>query len=478
MATLSSIGIGSGIDANSIVSQLVALERKPIEQLKTEADRIDARLSSFGRVQAAIDTLRTASRTLVDSGTWSAATVSTSDATAVSATATAGATSGSYAVQVSTLAAAQLNATSAVASPTTTIGQGTLTIDIGRWADNLSGFTPKAGTSSVTITIGPGEDTLEKIRDKINGTSGLAVRASIVNDATGSRLVMQSTASGAENGFRVQVNDGDGVHDDASGLSRLSYDPENAAAVATRPQPGRNAQATVNGLPVESATNTLSGVIDGVSLTLGKTTTGTVDLSVSRDTTAMRKSIDTFVGAYNDLVKLLRDQTRYDPTSKAAGTLQGDRAAVGLLGQLRGVLSGSSSASSAFARASDIGLQVQTDGTIKTTGSKLDAAFGQLSQLQAFFATATGTDATSGLAERMRKLGDAVLGTEGTVTARQAGLRKLKASNTDRQDALEDRVAQTEKRLRAQYQQLDASMARLTSLQNYVSQQITNWNKA
>ncbi|MBL8332709.1 MAG: flagellar hook protein, partial [Rubrivivax sp.] len=100
MATLSSIGIGSGIDANSIVSQLVALERKPIEQLKTEADRIDARLSSFGRVQAAIDTLRTASRTLVDSGTWSAATVSTSDATAVSATATAGATSGSYAVQV------------------------------------------------------------------------------------------------------------------------------------------------------------------------------------------------------------------------------------------------------------------------------------------------------------------------------------------------------------------------------------------
>lgn len=477
MATLSSIGIGSGIDANSIVSQLVALERKPIEQLKTESDRIDARLSSFGRIQAALDTLRTTSRTLVDATTWSAATITSSDSTAVSATASAGATSGSYAVQVTALAAAQLNATAAVAGPTTTIGQGTLTIDVGRWADNLSGFTPKAGTSSVTITIGPGEDTLEKIRDKINGTAGVPVRASIVNDASGSRLVLQATATGADNGFRVQVNDSDSVNDDASGLSRLAYDPPNNAAVSTRPQAGVNARATVNGLPVESATNTLSGVIDGVTLTLGKITNGTVDLGVARDTAAMRKSVDGFVTAYNDLVRLLRDQTRYDAATKAAGTLQGDRAAVGLLGQLRGVLSGSSTASSAFARASDIGMQVQTDGTIKTTGTKLDAAFGQLSQLQAFFATATGSDATSGLAERMRRLADTVLGTDGTVTARQAGLRKLKASNADRQDALEDRVAQTEKRLRAQYQQLDASMARLTSLQNYVSQQITNWNK-
>lgn len=478
MATLSSIGIGSGIDANSIVSQLVALERKPIEQLKTEADRIDARLSSFGRIQAALDTLRTTSRTLVDSGTWSAATVTSSDTTAVSATASAGATSGSYAVQVTALAAAQLNATAAVPGPTTTIGQGTLTIDVGRWADNLSGFTPKAGSSSVSITIGPGEDTLEKIRDKINGTAGVPVRASIVNDASGSRLVLQATATGADNGFRVQVSDDDSVDDDASGLSRLAYDPPNNAAVSTRPQAGVNARATVNGLPVESATNTLSGVIDGVTLTLGKITSGTVDLGVARDTAAMRKSIDGFVTAYNDLVRLLRDQTRYDATTKAAGTLQGDRAAVGLLGQLRGVLSGSSTASSAFARASDIGLDVQTDGTIKTTGAKLDAALGQLPQLQAFFATATTSAASSGLAARLRGLADTVLGTEGTVSARQAGLRKLKASNVDRQDALEDRVAQTEKRLRAQYQQLDASMARLTSLQNYVSQQITNWNKA
>jgi flagellar hook-associated protein 2 len=138
------------------------------------------------------------------------------------------------------------------------LGQGTLTIDIGAWADDLSGFTPKAGSLSVSISIGPGEDTLEKIRDKINNTSGLGVRATIVNDANGARLVMQSRTTGEENGFRIQVSDDDGVSDDDSGLSRLAYDPENGAGVSLRNQPGANAKATINGLPVESATNALA----------------------------------------------------------------------------------------------------------------------------------------------------------------------------------------------------------------------------
>jgi flagellar hook-associated protein 2 len=246
------------------------------------------------------------------------------------------------------------------------LGQGTLTIDIGAWADDLSGFTPKAGSTSVSISIGPGEDTLEKIRDKINNTSDLGVRATIVNDANGARLVMQSRTTGVENGFRIQVSDDDGVSDDDSGLSRLAYDPENGAGVSLRNQPGANAKATINGLPVESATNALVDVIDGVSLTLSKKTTGPVDVTVSRDTASMRKAIDTFVSAYNDLVKLMRDQTKYDATSKSAGPLQGDRTAIAILGQLRSAMGGSSSASATFGRASDIGLQIQTDGTLKS----------------------------------------------------------------------------------------------------------------
>lgn len=478
MATITSTGIGSGLDVNSIVTQLVALERRPIQQLQAEANQLDARLSSFGRIQSNLDALRTASRTLSDASTWKAASASSSDSTAVGATVASGSTPGSYSVNVTGLAAAQMNATSALASASTVVGQGTLTFDIGTWASDLSGFTPKAGTSSVSITIGPGEDTLEKVRDKINATSGLAVRATIVNDATGARLVMQSRTTGAENGFRIQVSDDDGVDDNNAGLSRLAYDPENAVTVSTRNQPGANARATINGLPVESATNTLSNVIDGVSLTLGKITATPVDVTVSRDTSSMRKSIDGFVSAYNDLVKLLREQTRYDAGSKQAGPLQGDRTAIAIMGQLRQAMGASSTASAVFGRASDIGLSVQTDGTIKSTTSKLDAALGNLDELQKFFATATTSSATNGLADRLRRLSDALINTDGALPARQEGLRKLKSANSDRQEVLEDRVAATEKRLRAQYQTLDANMARLSSLQNYVGQQITNWNKS
>lgn len=478
MATITSTGIGSGLDVNSIVSQLVALERRPIDQLKAEASDLDARLSSFGRIQSNLDSLRNAARTLTDTSTWNAASGASSDGSAVGVTVSAGSSPGSYAVNVTALATAQMNASTAVAGATTPLGQGTLTIDIGTWADDLSTFTPKSGSSSVSITIGPGEDTLEKVRDKINNTSGLAVRATIVNDASGARLVMQSRATGAENGFRVQVADDDAVDDDSAGLSRLAYDPANGVDVGHRNQPATNAKATINGLAVESATNVMANVIDGVSLTLAKKTTGPVDVTVSRDTASMRKSIDTFVGAYNDLVKLLRDQTRYDAASKSAGTLQGDRTAIAILGQLRSAMGESSTASSVFGRASDIGLSIQTDGTIKTTGSKLDSAMGNLAELQKFFATSATLSSANGLADRLRKLSDSMISTDGALPSRQDGLRKLKTSNSDRQQVLEDRVAATEKRLRKQYQTLDANMARLSSLQNYVGQQVANWNKS
>ncbi|MBK9364418.1 MAG: flagellar filament capping protein FliD [Rubrivivax sp.] len=478
MSTFSSLGIGSGLDANAIVSQLVALERRPIELLKGEATKIDARLSSFGRIQSALDAVRSAARTLTDSSTWRAASATSSDATAVGVTVSSGSTPGSYAVQVGRLAAAQMNASSALATAQTVVGKGTLRFEMGSWAADESAFTPRSGGSAIEVTIGDGEDTLEKIRDKINNTSGLDVRASIVNDASGARLVLQSRSTGADNGFRLQVVDDDGNATDAAGLSRLAYDPPAGATGAARTQAGVNAQATINGLQVESATNSMSNVIDGVSLTLGKVTTGAVDVSVSHDTASMRKSIEGFVAAYNDLVKLVREQTKYDEASKSAGPLQGDRTAIGILGQLRSVIGASSTASSSFARAADIGLQTQTDGTLKLDGSKLDEGFGALSQLQNFFAAATESSASSGLAVRLRALTDQMLGADGAVSSRQEGLRERKANNGKRQASLEDRIALTEKRLRAQYQALDSSMAKLGNLSNYVSQQVSNWNKA
>lgn len=478
MATISSAGIGSGLDVNSIITQLIALERRPINQLQTQKTGLTTQLSSYGRIQSSLDTLRTAARSLTESSTWTPTTATSSDTSAVGASTGTSTSPGSYSVQVTRLAASQLIATSALPSASSTLGQGTLHIELGAWDAGATAFTPKSGGSVIDIAIGAGQDTLEGIRDQINGNTSVGVRASIVTDNSGARLVLTSASSGETNGFRLTVTDADAVDNDNAGLSRLAYDPAGGAGVATRTQAALDASALINGLTVLSSSNTLSNVIDGVTLTLAKITVSPVEISINRDSAAMRKSVETFASAYNDVIKLLRDQTKYDPATKTGGPLQGDRAAVGLEDRLRTLLRQDSSASSVFVRASDIGLDVQTDGSIKTNTAKLDAAIVNVAEIKKFFTTSGGSDASDGLGIRSRNLTDSILGIEGPVATRKQGLQKRIDSNVSRQEAYEQRVLATEARLRAQYTALDRNMAQLSGLQGYVTQQVANWNRS
>jgi flagellar hook-associated protein 2 len=478
MATISSIGVGSGLDATAIINALLSVQRQPIDLLATEAKSIDAKLSSFGKVQSYLDSMRTTATKLKTSTTWSATSATTSNSAALTVSSGSGTSPGSYSVNVTRLATAQMTASPAAATATSTVGQGTLRIQLGTWNDSVDDFTEKTGSSALDITIGPGEDTLTGIRDKINGTAGLGVKASIVNDAGGARLVLQSSSTGASNGFRVQVvGDSDLTDEDGGGLSQLAFDPETFAPVSTRPQAGLNATATINNLPVESETNTLDNVIDGVSLKLAALTTSPAAVTVTRDTASMKTAVQEFITSYNSLIGLLRDQTKYDAGSKSAGTLQGDRTAITLQSQLRSMIGANSSASASFVRASDIGLDIQTDGTIKLNSSKLDTALANPTELGKFFSAAGGSNATDGLGERLQKLATSWTSFDGALTGRTAGLKKLMEMNSTRQATLEQRVAVTEARLRAQYSALDAQMANLNGLQSYVSQQVTNWSK-
>lgn len=475
MATISSIGVGSGIDAESIITKLLSIERQPIDQLQNAAGTIQAKISSFGKIQSYLDSLNSASDTLRSASTWKATTASSSDANAVSASSSDGSAAGSYSVTVSQLSKSQMAATTSLGTKTSTVGSGTINIDIGGWNDALTTFTPSGSTVAITIEA---DDTLEAVRDKINATDNLGVTASIVNDANGARLVFQSDTPGKANGFRITTTDDDGFDDDAAGLSRLAYDPAGGAGVMTRTQAAQNAIGTINGLAVESAGNSFENVVDGVTLKFGATTTSAVNVTVATNTDSMRTAVTNFVNAYNALVSYVKDQTKYNEGAKTASTLQGDRTAIGLQQQLRSLLGGSSSASSVFARASDIGLDVQKDGTIKVVSAKLNTALANPTELAKFFNADGATAASDGLAERVANLADNWLDASGSLTARQEGLKKLLDINGDRQEAMETRLAATEKRLRAQYTSLDTAMARLTTLNNYVSQQITNWNKS
>ncbi|MCU0968759.1 MAG: flagellar filament capping protein FliD [Rubrivivax sp.] len=475
MATLSSIGVGSGLDVNAIISQLMAIERRPIQQLESASKRLEGQLSAYGRLQSAMAAMRDAARRLGDASTWEQTAVASGDAAAVSARAGANAPPGTYTISVARLAAAQT-----VVSPrsydaaTAAVGQGTLSVELGRWSADGSSFEADASRPPVTIAIAAGS-TLAQARDAINA-AGAGVTASIVNDASGARLALRSTTTGAENGFRISADDTDPGSGATVSVAEFAYG--GGGGGLTQTLAAADAEATINGVAVTSATNVLTDVLDGLTLTLGRAGPDPVELTVERDTGAMRTAITDFATAYNDLVGLLREQTRFDETTQQAGTLQGDRSAVGLVNRLRSIVGGATAAATAFSRLADIGLEPQSDGKLRVVDARLDAALGRLDELRDFFARNAEGTAQDGFGVLLRDYGDGTLGSEGVLTARQDALRAGIDRNGERIDRLEDRLALVEARLRRQYTLLDENVSRLNGLQNYVSQQIQNWNRS
>ena len=477
MATLSSAGIGSGLDVRSIVAQLMAVERAPLNALNTATQHVGEQLSAYGKLQSAMTTVRDAAARLSSASNWAATTVATSNETAVSASSDGSAPPGSYSVAVSRLAAAQtLNTSATWANASDSVGLGIMTIELGAWGAGQTSFTPKSGVSAISVNITAGNDSLANVRDAINRANA-GVTASIVSDASGLRLAIRSTTTGDANAFRISVNDSDGDNGDPAGLSQLAFDPSNPGTQMTQTLAATNAQATVNGVAVSSSTNVLTNVLDGLTLKLGQITTSNVDLAVERDSASMRKNISDFASSYNDLVKLVRSQTRFDESTRAAGILQGDSAAVGLLSQMRRLVGGNNAAGASFTRLTEVGLEPQSDGTLRVNDNKLDSALGQFDQLQSFFSHDEAGSSNDGFGQLFKGFGDARLASDGVLTTRHDALQKSIDRNNDRATRMQTTLALTEKRLNAQYSALDTNMARLNSLQNYVSQTIAGWNK-
>ncbi len=477
VGTISSAGIGSGLDVNSIVTQLMAIEQRPLTALQTKASAIQSTVSEYGKVKSAISTLRDLSVKLASKSTWGQ-TLANSSNTAVTAT-TNGGSAGTYSVEVNSLASAQTIAATFDASKSTTpdtlIGAGTLHIEMGTWGAGQTSFAANAAATPVDIAVND-TDTLASLRDKINA-SGSGVTAMIMTDASGSRLLMRSNATGAANGFRTSVIDADGSNADVGGLSVLAYDPSNLVSVATRSQSAANATGTVNGLPVTSSTNTLANIVDGLTLNLSAVTTSPVTVNIVSDSDTLKKNLSDFAAAYTAVYKLIATDTKYDATTKKGGILQGDSAAVGLQNQLRALAGGLSGASTMFARLSDAGLQIQSDGSMTVDSTKLGNALGNLAELSKLFSNSSLTDPTlDGFAKRFRSATDAMLGINGSLSTRSDGLSQQLQRNQKDQDSLNTRLAGIEQRLRAQYTALDTRMASLNTQSSYITQQILAWN--
>jgi flagellar hook-associated protein 2 len=386
-----------------------------------------------------------------------------------------GAATGRYAVSVSKLAGNQTVVSgSAYPDASTLVGSGSLALDLGAWQEGPPmTFVPTVGGGSTVIDI-TAADTLSTLRDKINSAAA-GVTASLVTDGNGVRLALRSTDSGASNGFRLSATDSDGNATDAAGLSRFAYDPEAGTAAMQLKQAAQDAQATVNGIAVVSPTNELSGVVEGLTLSLRKETTTAVDVTVTPNSDAVKTAVQAFVSAYNDLAKTITDQTKYDATTKVGGPLQGDSAVGSLQRQLRAVLNTPSGASSTFPRLSDIGLELQRDGTLTVNSTKLDTALSNLPELKKAFANNdTGNAANKGFARRYAELSSQILGVDGSLTTRTEGLRARLTRNGTDQQALSDRISRYQARLVAQYTVMDANLSKLSSLSTYLTQQLAS----
>jgi flagellar hook-associated protein 2 len=480
MASITSLGIGSGLDLNSLVTQLVSLERRPLQQMQADQRRLEGQVSSYGRIQSQFSALRDAANRLTSPELWTRTLARSSNEAAVSVGATSTAAAGSYSVRVDRLAQGQTLA-SAASYPASTalVGAGTLRIDLGTWGtDPVTGDpTFAAGPRSTGIDIGA-DDTLASVRDRINAANA-GVTASLVTDSSGVRLALRSAATGAETGFRITATDPLGGAADPAGLGRLAYDPSvpGGPAGLELKQPAQDALAVVNGIAVSSASNEVQGVIEGLTLRLGQVGAAPVEVSVSTDRAAVDTAVRGLAEAYNTLVRNLAEQTRYDPGSRVAGPLQGDGSAVGLIRQLREVVSAGSGASTVFRRLTDLGLELQRDGTLSVQQGRLDTALQNLPELrQALANSDTAQPANQGFARRWSQLAQQVLAIDGTVSTRSEALRQRITRLGEAQERVEERAERFRERLVAQYTVMDANVARLNAINSALTQQLAALN--
>lgn len=368
-----------GLDINSIVSQLMTVERQPLSQFAAREAGQQARLSAYGSVKTAVSGFQKALSGLNSTARFQALTATPSDKSFFTASATSNAVAGTYSIEVNALAQAQQLVAAGQASSIAAIGSGaatTLSFDFG----TVGGGTLDAGTytgatftsngkGTKTLVIDSSNNSLQGIRDAINAAK-IGVKASLVNDGSGTpyRLTLAADSAGAANSMKISV-DGD-----AAIGSLLAHDPAGTQGL-NQTVAAQNASLKVNGIAVSKASNSVSDVISGVTLNLVKTTESAQTLTVSRDTSAITTSINNFVKAYNDMAGTLKNLSAYDAASKKGAILQGDSLVRTLQTQLRGILGTAvAGVPGDLKTLSSIGVSFQLDGSLAVDASKLNNA--------------------------------------------------------------------------------------------------------
>jgi flagellar hook-associated protein 2 len=379
MVGITSTGIGSGLDIETLISKLMAQERKPLSALQSKEASYQAKLTGFGTLKGALSTFQNALRGLSSASKFQGATASVADATVASVTANASATTGAYSLEVSKLAQAQKLAAAGQVSDTATIGNGVITIDFGTISGGtLNSETGKytgatfnsSGSGVKTITIDDTNNSLSGIRDAIN-KANIGVSASIINDGSGTpyRLALSSASTGKTSSMKISVSGSPELS------SLLNHDPA-ASQALTETATAQNAEFKVNGIAISKTSNSVTDAITGVTLNLAKTNSGSAtNITIARDTASVATAVSTFVTAYNNISQTLRDAMAYNADTKSAAILNGESSVRSIQAQVRSIMNTPiSGGASAYTLLSQVGVTMGKDGLLSVNNTKLQSA--------------------------------------------------------------------------------------------------------
>ncbi|MGQ9724133.1 MAG: flagellar filament capping protein FliD [Tepidimonas sp.] len=467
---ISAPGVGSGLDVNNIIGQLVALERKPIQQIQAQIGGLQNSISAWGQIKGGLSKLQDASAKLLDDQLWRGNTATSGNEAVLGVRSDGGAVAGQYSVRVQALAQAQSIRTTTPFAANTPLGlEGRLELRQGSW----SGGSFSASGSPVSVSISS-SDTLGAIASKINSANA-GISALVVRSGGQETLVLKSRQTGSANGFEVRAFDAADnlITDGSTGLGVLSYFNNGSGIVGqTLSAAAQDAVIDIDGVTVTSASNTLSDTIAGLTLEAKAVSASPVTVTVVTDKAAMVEAVQAFQQAFNELSKTIKDLTRADPTGQGNGPLRGDQAAIGILTMMRNYAS-SEVSGGGVARLSDIGLGFERDGSLSLKAAELDAALSSPEQVRALF-----SDASAGIARGIRNFISGALAIDGTANLRERSLKDSLTRKNQEISRIEERVSRSEQRLRAQYTLLDTKMAQYNSLSSYITQQLGAWSKS
>lgn len=322
MASISSLGIGSGVLNSDLVDQLVEAERKPTEnRLDTRAQRAETLISAYGTLKSAITELRLPMRQLSAPDNLKAFSATSSNEDVSVTVDSAKASRGTYNVNVLSLAQSQSLASGTFADrDSTSVGTGTLTIS--------------SGDKSATLTIDGSNNTLQGLADEIN-EAGIGVSAGVIDTGSGFRLVLSSELSGEANAISVSVADDDGNNDDAPGLSQFVFN--NSTQNMQETIAAKDARVEINGIEITRSTNSFTDVIDGLSFE-AKAEGVTSTIKVEQDFGAVADRVGAFVEKYNALQMTIKGLSGFNAETGQGGILSGDSVVRSIESQMRNVL--------------------------------------------------------------------------------------------------------------------------------------------